>query len=71
MSAPPKSPGRPPADESGAKVPVKLGLSPRHRAILDDLAAKRGVSRSEVVAKLLERTVPKVDPVEAAAARRS
>lgn len=63
-------PGRRPTDPSGTKVPVKINLSPRHRKILDELATKRGLSRSVVVERLLERTTPKGNPVEEAAKRR-
>jgi len=67
---PPLSPGRKPADESGAKTQVKIGLSPRHRKMLDQLAAEKGLSRSVVVEKLLERAQRRADPVGEVAARR-
>lgn len=67
---PPLSPGRKPADESGPKTQVKIGLSPRHRKMLDDLAADKGLSRSVVVEKLLERAQRRSDPVGELAARR-
>jgi hypothetical protein len=63
-------PGRKPADESGAKVAIKLGLSPRHRKMLDDLAVDKGLSRSVVVEKLLERAQRRVDPVGLVANKR-
>lgn len=63
-------PGRKPMDPSGAKVPIKIGLAPRHLAILDRLVQDKKLPRGEIVGRLLERTVKRVDDVVDEVAKR-
>lgn len=44
-----------PSDESGPARTVSVRLSPRHIAMLDEMAGARAMNRSQLVTKLIER----------------
>jgi hypothetical protein len=49
--------GRPVKDPSGPARNMGISLAPRHQEILIREAEARGISRSELVARLLDRLV--------------